>query len=319
MAEKPIEPAVGPTPPAAPGADAVAAVAAPAAPEAAAPVSEASKPAEGAPAAGTPAPLPKEFAPSLLDEAAKTPAAEPPKPEPASKDAAPADGTPPAAKEPAAAAKAADEPAKPDAAKPAEAKPAEPPAPIEYAFTYPEGVKPDDVDAERMGAFTGILNEFRAAPEAGQKLLDLHLGEMGRVARETEQRVSDRQWDAFAEQQRVSREQVMADPVLGGSRHDTAIKTVMSVLDAYALRDQDGKARTADAVAAERKELLDDFRATGIANRRSMLSLMHWIGDKYIREGKPRPAPPPRSPNPANAQRGTGRYRNTTPAANGGG
>ncbi len=290
---------------------AVPAVAAASVPEPAAPTGEAPKAAEGASPGGATVPAPKEFAPSLLDEAAKTPAAEPPKPDAApAKDAAPADGKPPAAKEPAA------EPAKPDPAKAADpAKPAEPPAPIEYAFTYPEGVKPTDVDAERMGAFTGVLNDLRASPEVGQKLLNMHLDEVKRV----EQAVSDRQWNVFIEQQRADREQVMADPVLGGARHDTAMRTVMQVFDAYSLRDQGSKnPRGADAIAAERKELMDDFRATGIANRRSMLSLMHWIGEQYVREGKPRPAPPPRSPNPANAQRGTGRYRNTTPLNNGG-
>jgi hypothetical protein len=326
-ATAPADPALAAATPAASAeaAAAAASAAAPAAPapaaaapaELAAPAAEAPKPAEGAPLAAAPAaekPA-KEFAPSILDEAAK-PTAEPLKPGEAApaKDAAkPAEAKPSDKKEPAAAE------AKPGE-KPGEAKPAEPPAPIEYKFTLPETIKPEDVNPERMNAFTGILQEVRAAPESAQKLLNLHLDEVTRIAHEVEQRVSERQWDVFAEQQRKSRDEVMADPVLGGSRHDTAIRTVMSVLDAYGLRDQtSSNPRSADAIAAERKQLLDDFRATGIANRASFLRLLNWAGETFVKEGRARPAMPPRAPNPSAQQRGVNRYRNTTPASNGAG
>jgi hypothetical protein len=60
---------------------------------------------------------------------------------------------------------------------------------------------------------------------------------------------------------------------------------------------------------------MDDFRATGIANRRSLLHLLHWVGDTYVKEGQPRPAPPPRTPAPPTGRdRGLQRYRHTTPA-----
>lgn len=281
------------------------------------PAADAAPPEPSSKGKDAPAAPAKDFAPSLLDEAAKTPTAEPPKPaeaDPAKDPAKPAEGDkPPAAKEPAADA------AKPDAAKPADqAKPAEPPAPIEYAFTVPDAkgervpLPADAVDPERFGAFTAILNEVRAPPEQAQKLVDMHMAEVNRAV----DKAAERQWDVFNEQQIKSREEVMADPVLGGSRHDTAIRTVMSTIDAFSLRDQNTKApRSADAIAAERKQLMDDFRATGIANRASLLRMLHWVGDTYVREGAPRPAPPPRGANPATANRGTGRYRNTTPAS----
>ena len=293
--------------------------AAPAAPPAAIPAAPV---AAAAPAADKPATAaPNEFAPSLLDEAAKTPT-----PEPKAADAAPiadaakpADGKAPAIKEPAAdAAKTA------EAAKAAEAaKPPEPPAPIEYAFTREEAgerraLKPDEYNAETLGAFAGLLNEARVAPEAAQKMFDLHLAETARIAKEVTDRVVQNQWNVFQEQQIKSRQEVMADPVLGGSRSETAMRTVMSAIDEFLMRDQKTNPRSADQIAAERREMMDDFRATGIANRRSLLSFMHWVGDKFVREGKPRPAPPPRGASPNGAQRGTGRYRNTTPAQAGG-
>ena len=270
--------------------------------------------ADAAPAKDAPAAPVKDFAPSLLDEAAKQPTADAKPPEPASKDATPAaDAKPSDTKEPAADA------AKPDPAKPADqAKPAEPPAPIEYTFTVadPEGkripIAAEMVDPERLGAFTGILNEARVPPEAAQKMVDLHLGELTRAVEQRDLH----QWEVFHEQQIKSQKEVMADEVLGGSRHDTAMRTVVSAIDAFTLRDQNTKApRSADAIAAERKQLYDDFKATGIANRLPFLRFMHWVGDTYVREGQARPAPPPRGENPNAAQRGTGRYRNTTPAA----
>ncbi len=282
-------PAASVEPAAAATAASAAAVAAPVDPAAAA----VEKPADPAAAAAAPV---KEFAPSLLDEAAKpTPEAKPGDAAPAKDAAKPEGDKAPAPKEPAA------DPA----------KPAEPTAPIEYAFQYPEGFKPEDVNAERMGAFTTTLNEFRASPEAGQKLLNMHLDEVKRVA----EVVTERQWEAFANQQKQSREEVMADPELGGSRHATAIRTVMSFLDQYSHRPgPDGKARSADSIAAERTQLMDDFRATGIANRASLLRLLHWAGDKYVREGQARPAPPPRTPALTGQQRGLRRYQGTTPA-----
>ena len=279
------------------------------APVAPTPVSESAPP---APAAAPAAPV-KEFAPSLLDEALAKPA-EPAKPEPAKepKPAEPVAAEP--AKEPAEAKPA--EPVKP----PEPVKPAEPLPPIEYAFTRADDkgervpIAADQIDPERLGLFTGVLQESRVPPAAAQKMLDLHLDELNRAVSARDQR----QWDVFADTQRDWRDKVMADPELGGSRHATAIKTVMGLIDAFSQRPgADGKGRPAEEVAAERKELMDVARVTGVANNPTWLRLLHWAGDKYVREPGPRAAPPPRTPNPTKEQRGLGRYKNTTPHANG--
>src|SRR5215469_15700884 len=63
---------------------------------------------------------------------------------------------------------------------PVDAKPIEvgAPAPTKYEFTYPEGVRAEDMNSERMAAYTGILGEAQVPVEAGQKLIDLHLTEL---------------------------------------------------------------------------------------------------------------------------------------------
>lgn len=248
--------------------------------------------ADAAPAKAAP-----EFAPSLLDEAAKPTADAKPEaaPDPAkepAKDAAKEEAKPPAQKEPAPAPEAT--------------------APIEYAFKYPDGVKPEELDSERMGAFTGILNDSRVPAEAGQKLLDLHLGEVARVAEQLETTISTRQWDVFNTQQKAWREAVMADPEIGGSRHETALRTVMTLVDAYGNRFQDTKnARDAEAIAAERKGLMDVFRTTGAANSPLILGLLHFAGEK-LREGSARPAPTPRVQTPNAQNRGLRRYQGSS-------
>lgn len=216
-----------------------------------------------------------EFAPSLLDQAAKA------KEDPAAKpgaDAAAKDGKAPDAK-------AAD-------AKPTDAPGETPSAPVKYEFTYPEGVKPEEVNAERMSAYTGILGEAKVAPEVGQKLLDLHLSEVKHVA----DAMAQRQWDTFNELQKQWRDTVMADPELGGARHATAIQTVMSLVEQYG------------GNADERKGLLDAFRVTGAANNPHILRLLHRAGEALAREAKPHPAPPPRSAALSGRDRGLARY-----------
>jgi hypothetical protein len=167
------------------------------------------------------------------------------------------------------------------------------------------------VNAERLGAFTGVLQEARVPPEAAQKMVDMHLAELQRAVDARDQR----QWDVFANTQKEWRDAVMADPELGGARHATAIKTVMGLIDAFSSRlGEDGKARSADTIAAERKELMDVARITGVANNPTWLRLLHWAGDKFVREPSARPAPPPRTPALTGQQRGLRRYQGTTPA-----
>jgi hypothetical protein len=282
--------AIAPAPaaPAAPAVDAV-----PAADHAPAPAADAPKPASDATKPAGDAKTGNEFKPSVLDAAAapEKPAGD----KPADKDAKPGEAKPAAAAKPGEAAKPA-EPGK-------EGAPAEQaPAPIEYAFTYPEGISADSVNKERMGAFTGILNEGQVKPEVAQKFLDLHLTEMGEATKRIQGELAQKQWDVFNATQTAWREAEMSDPVLGGARHNTAMRTVMGLVDQYA------------GDAAHRSRLLDAFRITGIANNPDFLLFMHNAGVDLTREAEPHPAPPPRTPAPSREQRGLNRYRGTTPA-----
>lgn len=235
--------------------------------------SEATASPSAAPAAAKPA---NEFQPSLLDSATA-------KPDSVS---APQEGSP-----------AGDKPADAKTDAPGET----PPAPVKYEFVYPEHIKPEEMNAERMSAYTGILGEAKVAPEVGQKLLDLHLSELGQVT----EAIAQRQWDVFNETQARWKNEVMSDPVLG--RRDaegnmTAISTIMSLVDQYG------------GNAAERQALMDAFRITGAANNPAVLRFMHRAGEALAKEGSPHPAPPPRAA-PANdrERRANTRYGTTTP------
>jgi hypothetical protein len=126
--------------PAAPAAAVAAPAAAPAQPSTAAPEPAAAAEPSAEPAAPVEA-APDGETPSLLGEAAK------PAPEPAKADAPAPDATAPVP---------------------------ETPAPV-YEFTWPEGATP--IPAEELAPFTGILGEAKVAPEVGQKLMDLYIGE----------------------------------------------------------------------------------------------------------------------------------------------
>lgn len=276
---------IAPAAPAAPVVEAAPVAPAPVETVAPAPAPAAVDAAPAAEPAATPAPEGGEakpandFAPSLLDAAAQ-----PESPKPA--EAAPSTETP-----------AGDKPAdaKPDA--PGET----PPAPITYEFKYPEHIKPEDLNSERMSAYTGILGEARVASEVGQKLLDLHLNELNHAA----ESLAQRQWDVFNETQNRWRNEVMSDPVLGQRDAEgnlTSIRTIMSLVDQYG------------GNAQERKDLLDAFRITGAANNPAVLRFMHRAGKALAVEATPHPAPPPRSaPQDPRTRRMNNRYGNSTP------
>ena len=212
-----------------------------------------------------------EFAPSLLDAAQNESA-------PAPQDGAPA-----------------------PAGEKTEAPGERPSAPVKYEFIYPDGFDRGQVNDERMSAYTGVLGEAKVAPEVGQKLLDMHLAEQTRVA----EAIAQRQWDVFQETQTRWKNEVMADPELGGGNHPAAISTIMSLVDQYG------------GNAAERAGLLDAFRITGAANNPHVLRFMHRAAQALSREAVPVAAPPPRSAPSSDPRerRMSSRYGTTTPPA----
>ena len=125
--------------------------------------------------------------------------------------------------------KPAADPTKPEGEKPAaEAKPGEPAAPveaaplppIEYKYELPETLQLND--AQRTDVHSAF-DAFRADPSGGaQKLVDLHAKLVGDAV----ESVRKDQYRVFNDTRRQWRDQVMADPELGGSRYQTAMSAV---------------------------------------------------------------------------------------------
>lgn len=270
--------------PAAASPEPVAPAAAPAASVEAAPAVD-TPPAAGAvtdkPATGETVP---EAAPTLLDEfdskakaeaeaKAKPAAAEADKPAAAAADAAkPADGAEPA--------------------------PAAELAPIDYfapdaGLTIPETITMDDA---QKGEFTTALDAFRADPQKGaQGLLDLAAKSFGNMA---EKLVAD-QWKAFADTNAQWKAQVMADPVLGGAGHNTAMAQVALARDNFASRAEPGTPK----YDAEMTEFNHMMKTTGVGNHPAFLRMLHNAA-RYVREA---PMPPADGKPPKDAGRNPGK------------
>lgn len=141
-------------------------------------------------------------------------AGEPPKPgeQPAApSEAKPAEVKPADAKPP--------EGAKPEE-KPAEAKPAE----VEYKYELPETIKLDDAHKTELH---GVLDAYRADPGNVQPLIDYHAARIAEARAEIDK--SNR--SAFNDIRRENRKAIMADPVLGGSGHQTTAGAVARMRD----------------------------------------------------------------------------------------
>ena len=198
--------------------------------------------------------------------------------------------------EPAAAAKPEEKPAdKAVEAKPPE-KPAEPAkpeapvevAPVEYKFELPPTLKADD---ETMGAFTGLLGKVKAPVEIGQELLNLHAASLTK-------------YDEFktAEQHRMFNDtkagwekDIMADPVLGGAGHLTAMGVVARMRDRFVPAEMMEPRKWPDG--SPRLSEFEEFaRVTGAGSHRVFSRILHAVGRAF---DAPEPPPPDIRP-PAN-------------------
>ena len=227
---------------------------------AAAPVSTQTEPiAEPSPASGE-----SGFAPTLLEkfDAAeeKAPEAAPtPTETPAPAEAAPADA--PKVEEP----KADGEPPKTEEAKPAEAAPVEPVKldPIDYKYQAPEGFEITD---ERKGEIAAALDTFRANPaEGAQALLDLHAKAMTELG----EKIRTDQTEVFNNTKADWEKAVLADPVIGGAGHDTAMRAIARARD-FALNS---------VPTSQRDSFRQDFehflRVTGAGSHPAFLKFAH--------------------------------------------
>jgi hypothetical protein len=195
--------------------------------------------------------------PTLLEEfdASKKPAAapvDPAAPKPA--DAKPVDPAKPA--DPAAA-----------AAAPAAGAPVALP-PVDYFkdVAIPETIKiADDQRTELAGALDLIRGGN--ASEGMGKLVSLHEKAMQSYA---EQVVKD-QWSSFRKTNEDWRTQVMADPLLGGAGHKTAMAAVARMRDMAVSNHKPGTPEH----EADRRSFDDFLKSTGAGNHPAFLRMMH--------------------------------------------
>lgn len=157
-----------------------------------------------------------------------------------------------------------------------------PPASIEYKFEMPEGIQESP---EEMAQFTGYLNEARAAPEIGQKMLNLHAASMQKYA----EGLLARQIETFNKTRENWRKESMADEQIGGSGHDTAMKAIRRARDLLVSDAPQGSKQH----AADRARFDEVLRVTGVGDHPAFLRMLHNMS-RYIEA----PAPPPPNPKP---------------------
>lgn len=266
-----------------------------AAPAAAAPepvVSAAPEPAAAAePAAAVAAPEAPISEPTLL-EGVKAPGTE---------DAPAADADKAAEAAPAADAKPAEvkaDPAKPEGDKPAEAaadKPADPVAepvkpavePLDYKYELPETLKLDDT---QRGELHGAIDAYRADPSNLQPLVDYHNQRMTQYA----EHLGREQYRVFNETRKGWRDEVLADPEIGGAGHHTAMQAIARMRDTFASSHEPGTAEHAADLAD-----FDAFlRMTGAGDNKIFLKMMHrfaqFADEPRMITAEIKPAPQPK-------------------------
>ena len=152
--------------------------------------------------------------------------------------------------------------------------------PPEVPLTYEPFKLPDNFqrDDKAMGEFTEVLKEAKASQDFGQKLVDLYTREA--------QKLHQLQVSTFADTINGWKEDVLADPELGGSRTQTVLQSCGAVLEQFGT-----------------PELRQMFNLTGTGNHPEMVRFLNKIG-KFLGEGKPiRAEKPVPEVKPSRAQR----------------
>jgi hypothetical protein len=269
---------------------------------------ESSPPSNNTPGATIEVPAAK---PSLLQETvaaieAKDKPAEAPKLEAKAEGDKPAEGKSAEAKPTPEPEKKEAEAAKPDdKAKPAEAKPADKPAepvklePVEYKYTLPETLKIDDATKTSLHA---AFDKFRENPaEGAQGLIDLHNQTLETYAKS----VADNQRKIFYETRDGWRKEIMADPILGGSGHQTTAGAVARMRDLLVPKDMLQPRKFDDG--SPRLSTFDEFlETTGAGDHPALWHVLHNAA-RYLDE--PAPPPPNARPTATNGKQGPARVR----------
>ena len=156
---------------------------------------------------------------------------------------------------------------------PAAAAPPEMPAAADYKFTLPENITIPEAQ------LAPAIEEFRALgikPDAAQKLIDRYVGEMQGYAAH----MASEQQRIFAETRKGWRDEIMADPIIGGNGHQTAMQAVARMRDMFVSE-------------TDRSAFNEFLRVTGAGDHPQFIKMLHnaarWFDE---------PLPPPRVGDP---------------------
>jgi len=161
-----------------------------------------------------------------------------------------------------------------------EPAPAPEPALVYEAFKLPENVS---FAEERMKKFTDVLGAHKGSQELGQQLVDMHMAELTQA--QEQWRTS--QYKAWNDAQNGWKDQVRADPEIGGARLETALQQAKSVIKTYGGSE------------AEQTAVLEALTLTGAGNHPAIVRLLSRVG-AALTESAPAPATPP-TPQPDRA------------------
>ena len=178
-----------------------------------------------------------------------------------------------------------------EAAKPAEAKPATPApvtaTPVSYEYTLPESIKMDD---GLKGEVHKAFDDFRADPSKGaQGLINLHERQMQSFA----QHMANEQQRIFRETRQGWAKEILSDPEIGGSGHQTAMGAIARMRDLFVPEN-------------DRPRFEEFLRVTGAGDHPAFLKLLHQAARFYDEPTLPPPNP---RPAPGNGRRPTNRLR----------
>jgi hypothetical protein len=193
----------------------------------------------------------------------------------------------------------------------ADTKPAEPvtdPEPIAYPdLKLPDGVQ---ADREKIAAFDKILGANRIPPETRQELADLHAQSL-KAFIDNQQA----QWHkAFGDVRRGWVNDVLADPQLGGAGHQTAMKAIARMRDAFV-----SSAPTTSKQYQAHRAAFDSFLATtGAGDNPAFLRFLHNVARRLDEPAMPPPEARPTRTNGAdpNASRRSILYDNPASQTN---
>lgn len=176
-----------------------------------------------------------------------------------------------------------------EAAKPAEAvKPAVPaaaPEPIKYDFKMPETMAGTKADDPGIQAFTGVLNEAKAPPEVGQKLLDMHADRMMAFA----QQMRDEQFKVFNQTREDWAKEVKSDPEIGGAGYQTAMGAIARMRDLFV----SSHPTTSPEYQKDRASFEQFLRVTGAGDHPAFLRFAHNVAASFDEPALPPPGAKP--------------------------